>query len=373
MQRTIRVVSTILVSFSAGCVSVQMATSIQDEQARAFTAPSHGGRVYFFRRYKYVGCAVSLPLEINNQHVADLAVDTFAYFDLPLGVHTLSTNGPVSPRTSIKINIKPQQVYFVRQSISMEALGNRYPVRLSRADDDAARKDIRHCRLVEVYSKPIESTVAESIQQASGTGFAISDQGHILTAYHVVQNGSRVRVRFGHDDWLDAVIIRHSSAFDVALLKVDAKPTSHLPLCEVGSSEQGKSVFTIGFPAPSILGAASKYTEGVISSTTGVGDEASLLQVTVPAQPGNSGGALVSDNECVLGLITSTAAVSTFFNATGTLPQNVTWAVNADYFRPFLSGIPELAKLSVMATPLESQGKWIERVRAATCIVKVVR
>ncbi len=58
------------------------------------------------------------------------------------------------------------------------------------------------------------------------------------------------------------------------------------------------------------------------------------MQTTVPIQPGNSGGPLVNQRGEVVGIMTSTAAVRAFLALTGTLPQNVNWAVKADFAAP---------------------------------------
>jgi len=203
-----------------------------------------------------------------------------------------------------------------------------------------------------------------------GTGFAISRDGHILTANHIVANCDNVRVRFAKGEWRTARLLKQSSIFDAALLKVATSNAPHLSLCDPGFSKQGQRVFTIGYPAPGILGREAKYTEGVISSTTGLADEASLLQVTVPLQPGNSGGALVTLDGCVVGIITSSVAVAAFLDSTGTLPQNVNWAINADYVRDFLSEFKELSQDTAEDESARTRDELLETVRNATCMVE---
>ena len=203
-----------------------------------------------------------------------------------------------------------------------------------------------------------------------GTGFVISADGYMLTANHIVANCDNVRVRFANGEWKTARVIRQSKMFDVVLLKVATSNARHLSLCNPGFGKQGQRVFTIGYPAPGILGREAKYTEGVISSMTGLADEASLLQVTVPVQPGNSGGALVTFDGCVVGIITSSVAVATFLGSTGTLPQNVNWAVNTDYVRPLLSEFKELSQDTAEDESARTRDELLETVRDATCMVE---
>ena len=86
-----------------------------------------------------------------------------------------------------------------------------------------------------------------------------------------------------------------------------------------------------GFPVSSVLGESAKYTEGVVSALSGPQDAPNMFQMTIPIQPGNSGGAVVDLNGEVVGIVTSTAAVSNFYASTGTLPQNVNWAIKSEY------------------------------------------
>jgi len=98
-----------------------------------------------------------------------------------------------------------------------------------------------------------------------------------------------------------------------------------------GAADIGDDVFTLGFPISDILGKEVKYSEGVINSLSGIQGDATFFQISVPIQPGNSGGPLVNQAGDVVGIVTATAAVEEFYKATGSLPQNVNWAVKAAY------------------------------------------
>ena len=167
--------------------------------------------------------------------------------------------------------------------------------------------------------------------EVSGTCFVVSPDGKILTNEHVVSSGKQIVVTLYNGRKLIAHTIAQSRSTDLALLVVDADNLNYLPLSEARTAHIGMEVFTVGYPVTSLLGDELKYTNGVISSLSGVGDEAAFMQITVPIQPGNSGGPLVNDSGEVVGITTSTAAISSFLNAAGTLPQNVNWAVKSDY------------------------------------------
>ena len=168
-----------------------------------------------------------------------------------------------------------------------------------------------------------------------GTGFSVSQDGLIVTAYHVVKDAQKIRVNI-YGEWMDADIIKKSKSNDIALLSVESEINNYLPIASEEKYQIGGEVYTLGYPAKSLLGADAKYTNGSISSLSGIEGEDSLFQVSVPIQPGNSGGPLLNKNGEVLGMITSSAAVEYFYNRTGALPQNINWAVKGTYIKILL-------------------------------------
>ena len=172
--------------------------------------------------------------------------------------------------------------------------------------------------------------------KSSSTGFAISEDGLIATAYHAIKGAKTIKVYFLKDSFVSAKVIHTDPVNDLALLQIEKTTSNFLQLAPMRSVKTGDRVFTMGFPVSSVLGKEAKYTEGVVSSLSGIEGASSLLQITVPVQPGNSGGALVNERGEVVGIITSSAAILPFIKESGTLPQNVNWAVKADYLRPLI-------------------------------------
>jgi S1-C subfamily serine protease len=173
-----------------------------------------------------------------------------------------------------------------------------------------------------------------SEQSVQGTCFAASDDGTLITAAHVVTNAKAIKVRFPSKEAVPAKLLTQSSADDVAVLKIEQPTPRFLPLAASSRVKPGTRVFTIGFPVAGLLGDDPKFTEGVVSAMSGLAGERRVMQITVPLQPGNSGGPLVSETGFAVGIVTSTLAVEKFFEATGSLPQGVNWAVKADLAIP---------------------------------------
>lgn len=213
---------------------------------------------------------------------------------------------------------------------------------------------------------PIDEVVSGPVE-VYGTGFGVSQSGKVVTAFHVVEGASQILLRFAEEtQWRTAIIHASSRANDLVVLECDGPIESVLPIDETLELEIGDPVFTIGFPAAGVLGVEPKYTDGTISSLSGLGDEKSLMQISVPIQPGNSGGPLLTKDGTVIGVITSTAAVEQFFAATGSLPQNVNWAVKASLLRPLLGGQRSDAE------PV-SERDVIKRAKQSVCYIRVIK
>lgn len=149
---------------------------------------------------------------------------------------------------------------------------------------------------------------------------------------------------------------------DLAVLRTSLVGAPYLSIRDARSAKAGDSVFTIGFPVAVLLGAEPKFTDGSISAMSGPGKEAVLMQMTVPVQPGNSGGPVIAADGSVVGVVTATEAVLAFLQVTGTLPQNINWAVKAEYARPMFDQ-------PTPRPPAKSRGEAIQRAMQASCLI----
>jgi len=199
---------------------------------------------------------------------------------------------------------------------------------------------------------------------STGTCFAVSGDGLLVTARHVVADASRVRVTFTDGRSGTARVIAEDAGHDLAVLRTSLVPPDVLGLAGPGAARLGAQVFTIGFPATDILGTEPKYTEGAIAALSGLEGDEDLLQVSVPIQPGNSGGPLVNARGEVLGVINATATPREFELETGTFPQNVNWATKVDPVGPLLP-----LDLAVPG-PAASRDDAVARAFGAVCYVE---
>lgn len=201
---------------------------------------------------------------------------------------------------------------------------------------------------------------------STGTCFAVSGDGLLVTARHVVEDATRIRVTFTDGRSGDARVVAEDAAHDLAVLRARVTPPDLLGLAGEGAARLGAPVFTIGFPATDILGTEPKYTEGAIAALSGLEGDETLLQVSVPIQPGNSGGPLVDERGAVLGVINATATPREFELETGTFPQNVNWATKSEHLAPLLA--PLLAPGG--PDPAASRDEAVARAFGAVCYVE---
>ncbi len=149
------------------------------------------------------------------------------------------------------------------------------------------------------------------------------------------------------DDTMTSV----DAANDLALLKAEGKFSS-LPISPSRSVKLGDTVATIGFPDIGLQEFSPKLAKGEIASLSGAGDDPRYFQISVPLQPGNSGGALVDEHGSVIGIVSAKLDASEALAASGALPENVNYAVKSSLLLSFLESVPD-AKLKAPNTAAE--------------------
>lgn len=204
-----------------------------------------------------------------------------------------------------------------------------------------------------------------------GTGFIVSADGCIVTCQHVIAEATTIQIRTRNGTW-PARLLKADAANDLAVLKVSGQFNA-LPLAPSRAVKLGDSIFTVGFPNPALQGTSPKLTKGEISSLAGIQDDPRYFQISVPIQPGNSGGALVDATGNVIGLVTSKLSARVALATSGALPENVNYAVKSTYLLGLLESLPEVA--SKLCEPHGGKTrKWEDVVKdaeAATVMVLV--
>ena len=199
-----------------------------------------------------------------------------------------------------------------------------------------------------------------------GTAFFVRPDGVLLTALHLVEGARSIVVRCPGREPAAATISNSARGQDLAVLKTSLAAPAYLNVREARAVELGDPIFTVGFPAAGAAAAASRLSDGAVSAVSGPDAETAFLQMTVPVQPGNSGGPVVTGDGSVVGVVSSITAIIPLLRAPSILPQNVSWAVKADFGRPLFAQPP------AMPSP-KSRQEAIDRVTQAACQVMATR
>ena len=212
---------------------------------------------------------------------------------------------------------------------------------------------------------------------ATGTGFLFSSSDYVITSYHVVHGAKSIRVRLINGKRIDATVALKDTNNDIAILKLSQPPTSRQNIIVLGDSSSvktGDRVFTYGFPLVDLLGDAEpRYSEGFINSLSGISNDPRLFQVSIPIQPGNSGGPVFNEKGELIGIATSSIDSVQTQKVFGTIPQNVNFAIKSSYIKSLLPNLPDafIRDKGIVVVPAEDVG-FKERVKNDIVLVEAV-
>lgn len=170
---------------------------------------------------------------------------------------------------------------------------------------------------------------------ASGTGFVVSRQGHILTSHHVVEKCGSVRAT-AEGRTKRVTVAGIDAENDLALLQLPAAVSSIARFREGRTIRPGDGVVVVGFPMPGLLATGAQVTTGTVSALAGLGNNTRFIQISAPVQPGNSGGPLLDQGGNIVGIVVSKLNALTIAKTTGDIPQNINFAINGAIAKAFL-------------------------------------
>lgn len=135
-----------------------------------------------------------------------------------------------------------------------------------------------------------------------GTSFLVDSKGYLVTSAHVVQDASKIFVQNNKGADFRASIVYTDLEKDLAILHIedqDFKSPASLPY-SIGRSttDIAEPIFTLGYPKDEIV-----YGEGYLSAKTGLKGDTMAYQISISANPGNSGGPVLNKNGEVIGIL----------------------------------------------------------------------
>ncbi len=197
---------------------------------------------------------------------------------------------------------------------------------------------------------------------SSGTGYAISTNGYIVTNHHVTNGARKIRIRGVRGDFsktYNAKVIIEDKNNDLSIIKIDDPSfttSGTIPYIIANrTSDVGSSVFVLGYPLRATMGDEVKLTNGIISSKSGFQGDVTSYQITAPVQSGNSGGPLFDNKGNIIGII----------NAKHVGAENASYAIKSSYLLNLIDLMPTPPKLqtvsSVAGKPLTEQVKILKK------------
>lgn len=138
----------------------------------------------------------------------------------------------------------------------------------------------------------------------TGTGFAISQNGYIITSYHIIKDFDSIFVVNNQDSFIryHANLVYNNENSDLAILKiVDSTFNYSLKIpFKLSKSEisLGEYVYTLGYSKQNIV-----FGEGSVSSYTGYDEDSLTIQISIPSNPGNSGGPILNSKGEIIGML----------------------------------------------------------------------
>ncbi|HEY3279338.1 MAG TPA: trypsin-like peptidase domain-containing protein [Gemmatimonadales bacterium] len=163
------------------------------------------------------------------------------------------------------------------------------------------------------------------VEQGTGSGFIVSQDGYILTNNHVVQGADRVTVRLLDNREFTARLVGTDPATDVAVIKIDARGLSTVSFGNSDSTRIGEWVLAIGNPlgeaftftvTAGIVSAKGRLLRGLLDQTSNYSIQ-DFLQTDAAINPGNSGGPLVNVHGEVIGINSAIASETGYYAGYG--------------------------------------------------------
>ena len=240
----------------------------------------------------------------------------------------------------------------------------------------------------DLYEQNVGSTVGITISarttsrygygytyQASGSGFIISDDGYILTNYHVINGYDTVTVSTYDEETYEASVIGYDESDDIAVLKIDGENLKPVTLGDSDTLRVGETVYAIGNPLGELT---FSLTGGIVSALsrniqTETGSSMSLIQTDCAINSGNSGGALFNTRGEVIGITNAK------YSASGSQEaeiDNIGFAIPINSVKRIVSSIIENGYvlkpyIGIMVSPLSDETASVTGLKSGAVVMDI--
>ncbi len=184
----------------------------------------------------------------------------------------------------------------------------------------------------------------------AGTGFLISANGYLITSHHVVKGADSVYVENSVFGSIKTTVVYSDAGNDLSILRIDSvdEKLPKLPFTvSAVEASLGEEVYTLGFPREDIV-----FGEGSISALSGYRQSPNSYQISVPVNPGNSGGPLFNAKGDLVGIISGLQ----------TETSGAAFAIKSSILLDVLKSMPQDSTYSPVALPKHNTIKALSKV-----------
>lgn len=223
-----------------------------------------------------------------------------------------------------------------------------------------AQKDIKN-EVALIKKNKVDIPTGDS--KSTGTGFALSQNGYLVTNLHVIDGYKKIFVFTNDNVGHQSEVIATDESNDLAILKItesDFEFKEKIPYSVRKSSPAiAQRVYSLGYPKEDIV-----YNEGYISSITGFEGDSSHYQLELPSGPGVSGAPIIDEFGNVIGIISGKQSQS----------EGITYAIKSKSLLNLLKQMPEDFTANGLQNNLiksETRSSQVKKIQPFVCVVKV--
>ncbi|MGN1000295.1 MAG: S1C family serine protease [Faecousia sp.] len=247
-----------------------------------------------------------------------------------------------------KLNTRLEQMQQQMESNSFTGNGNSISGTPNTSADGLTPAQVyaQNVKCVVAINNEVTTNIFGQVSQtaSSGSGFILSEDGYIVSNYHVVEGASKLTVILYDGTEYEAKLVGYDDTNDVSLLKIEA---SGLPYATIGSSDDlivGDQVVAIGNPLGELT---STLTVGYVSAkdrdVSTDGTVINMLQTDAAINPGNSGGPLFNMKGEVVGITTAKYSGTT---SSGASIEGIGFAIPIDDVVGKITDLKELGYIT---------------------------
>lgn len=190
--------------------------------------------------------------------------------------------------------------------------------------------------VVEITTEQVSTGqfMMQYISQGAGSGVIISEDGYIVTNYHVIEDATNISVKVNNENVYTAKIVGADQQSDLAVLKIDATGLTPAAFGESASLEIGDEVVAIGNPLGQLGGTVTSGIISALDREINIENQTmTLLQTDTAINPGNSGGGLFNLSGQLVGIVNA--------KSSGSDVEGLGFAIPVDIAKPIIEDLIE--------------------------------